>query len=84
MLAPWRVEKVTDIVKLGDEVHVKVMEISADGGKLSLSMKDAPGNKLPEKPAYKPREGGSSYGSRPRGNNGGGNRKPPSRSSDKG
>jgi polyribonucleotide nucleotidyltransferase len=94
MMAPWRVEKVTDIVKLGDEVHVKVMEISADGGKISLSMKDAPGNKLPEKPAYKPREGGSSYGSRPRGNSsGGGNRpqgnsRPPARkpegSSDKG
>ena len=84
MMAPWRVEKVTDIVKLGDEVHVKVMEISADGGKISLSMKDAPGNELPEKPAYKPREGGSSYGSRPRGNNSGGNRKPPARSSNKG
>lgn len=49
MMAPWRVEKVTDIVKLGDEVMVKIMEISPDG-KISLSMKDAPGNKLPERP----------------------------------
>lgn len=48
MLAPWRVEKVTDIVKLGDEVMVKVMEM--ENGKTSLSMKDAPGNKYPEKP----------------------------------
>ncbi len=87
MMAPWRVEKVTDIVKLGDEVHVKVMEVSPDGGKISLSMKDAPGNKLPEKPAYKPREGGSSYGSRPRSNTSGSSRPParkPEGSSDQG
>ncbi len=67
MLAPWRVEKVTDIVKLGDEVMVKIMEM--EGGKTSLSMKDAPGNKYPEKPerSSSPRSGSkSSYGSRPR------------------
>jgi polyribonucleotide nucleotidyltransferase len=71
MMAPWRVEKVTDIVKLGDEVNVKIMEM--EGGKTSLSMKDAPGNKYPEKPertSSAPRSGsgsgGSSYGSRPR------------------
>ncbi len=52
MMAPWRVEKVTDIVKLGDEVMVKIMEM--EGGKTSLSMKDAPGNKLPERPAPRP------------------------------
>ncbi len=82
MMAPWRVEKVTDIVKLGDEVNVKVMEVSPDGGKISLSMKDAPGNKLPERPAYKPREdrGGHGRGPRRGGNGGGrpqGNRRPP-------
>ncbi len=49
-MAPWRVEKVSDIVKLGDQVMVKVMELSPDG-KISLSMKDAPGNVLPERPA---------------------------------
>lgn len=58
-MAPWRVEKVSDIVKLGDQVMVKIMELSPDG-KISLSMKDAPGNVLPERPA-----GGGS--SRPQG-----------------
>ena len=52
-LAPWRVEKVTDIVKMGDKVQVKIMELSPDG-KISLSMKDAPGNVYPEKPTPKP------------------------------
>ncbi len=52
-MAPYRVEKVTDIVKMGDKVQVKVMELSPDG-KISLSMKDAPGNVYPEKPAPKP------------------------------
>ena len=48
-MAPWRVEKVSDITKLGAEVMVKVMEIDPTG-KMSLSMKDAPGNVLPERP----------------------------------
>ncbi|MBT5808306.1 polyribonucleotide nucleotidyltransferase [Candidatus Uhrbacteria bacterium] len=61
MMAPWRVEKVTDIVKLGEEVMVKVMEMN--DGKTSLSMKDAPGNKLPERPA--PRERSVSSDRRP-------------------
>ncbi|PJA45183.1 polyribonucleotide nucleotidyltransferase [Candidatus Uhrbacteria bacterium CG_4_9_14_3_um_filter_50_9] len=84
MMAPWRVEKVTDIVKMGDEVFVKLMEISPDG-KTSLSMKDAPGNKLPEKPKYTPRpEGdrdrrgpGSRSGGRPGGSRPAGDRRPP-------
>jgi polyribonucleotide nucleotidyltransferase len=77
MLAPWRVENVTDIVKLGDEVFVKIMELSE--GRTSLSMKDAPGNTLPERPAGAqdsssragrpgsngPRRNGPSRGSRP-------------------
>jgi len=49
-LAPWRVEKVSDIVKTGDEVFVKVTEID-DQGRINLSMKDAEGNVYPEKPA---------------------------------
>lgn len=42
-LAPWRVEKVTDIVKENDMVHVKVIEID-DKGRVNLSMKQAEGN----------------------------------------
>lgn len=49
-LAPWRVEKVTDIVKVGDKVKVKVIEID-DKGRVNLSMKQAEGNVYPEKPA---------------------------------
>ena len=37
-LAPRRVEKVTDIVNEGDEVHVKVLAVD-DRGKVRLSMK---------------------------------------------
>lgn len=53
MIAPWRIDNVTDIVKMGDKVMVKIMEIGADG-RMSLSMKDAPGNTYPERPAQKP------------------------------
>ena len=38
-LAPRRVEKVIDIVNVGDEVKVKIKRI--EGGKISLSLKDA-------------------------------------------
>lgn len=48
-LAPWRVAKVGDIVKIGDEVKVKVTEID-NLGRINLSMKQAPGNVYPEKP----------------------------------
>ena len=37
-LAPRRVEKVTDIVNIGDEVRVKIKRV--EGGKISLSLKD--------------------------------------------
>ena len=37
-LAPTRVEKVEDVVKLGDEVMVKVMEIDGQG-RINLSRK---------------------------------------------
>lgn len=63
MLAPWRVENVADIVKLGDEVFVKIMELSE--GRTSLSMKDAEGNTYPERPAGAPDSG--SRGPRPGG-----------------
>lgn len=49
-LAPWRVDKVTDIVKVGDKVKVKVIEID-DKGRTNLSMKQAEGNVYPERPA---------------------------------
>ncbi len=42
-MAPWRVEQVTDIVKVGDKVQVKVIEID-DKGRTNLSMKQAEGN----------------------------------------
>ena len=48
-MAPWRVNEPGDIVKSGDEVHVKVTEID-NLGRINLSMKQAPGNMYPEKP----------------------------------
>ncbi|MBP9828168.1 polyribonucleotide nucleotidyltransferase [Patescibacteria group bacterium] len=42
-LAPWRVGKVSDMVKVGDKVKVKVIEID-EKGRINLSMKQAPGN----------------------------------------
>lgn len=41
-LAPWRVDKVTDILKLGDVVPVKVKNID-EQGRVNLSLKDVPG-----------------------------------------
>ncbi|MBI4437377.1 polyribonucleotide nucleotidyltransferase [Candidatus Uhrbacteria bacterium] len=70
MMAPWRVELVSDIVKLGQEVQVKIMEMSPDG-RISLSMKDAPGNVYPERPAPRP---AGSLPARPPQRNGGGGR----------
>lgn len=49
-IAPWRIAKVSDVVQVGDSVQVKVKEID-DLGRVNLSMKDAPGNVYPEKPA---------------------------------
>ena len=46
-LAPWRVEKVTDIVNVGDKVKVKVIEID-EKGRVNLSMKQAEGNTYTE------------------------------------
>jgi polyribonucleotide nucleotidyltransferase len=58
-LAPWRVDQVTDIVKVGDKVNVKVIEID-EKGRINLSMKQAEGNqytddmknKATNKPSY--------------------------------
>ncbi len=41
-LAPWRVEKVTDIIKMGDVIPVIVKEID-DQGRINLSLKRVPG-----------------------------------------
>ncbi len=41
-LAPWRVEKVTDIIKAGETVPVLVKNID-DQGRVNLSLKDVPG-----------------------------------------
>jgi len=71
-MAPWRVEKVTDIVNIGDEVLVKVTEID-DQGRVNLSIKDAEGYEPPARPA-----GAQDRGTRPprrdfgRGRGGGG------------
>ncbi len=46
-LAPWRVDKVEDIVKMESKVHVKLMEIDSMG-RLNLSMKRAKGNEYTE------------------------------------
>ncbi|MFA6522032.1 MAG: polyribonucleotide nucleotidyltransferase [Patescibacteria group bacterium] len=55
-LAPWRVEKVGDIVKLGDKVHVKVIEIDSMG-RVNLSMKQATGNTYTEEMKAKAQTG---------------------------
>lgn len=45
-LAPWRVNAVRDIVKIGDVVQVRVKEID-EMGRINLSMKQATGNTYP-------------------------------------
>jgi polyribonucleotide nucleotidyltransferase len=47
-LAPWRVERVTDIVKIGDVIPVIVKEID-DQGRVNLSLKRVPGRYPPER-----------------------------------
>ena len=41
-LAPWRVEKVTDILNVGDIISVRVKNID-DQGRINLTYKDVPG-----------------------------------------
>lgn len=60
-LAPWRVDQVTDIVKVGDKVKVKVIEID-EKGRTNLSMKQAEGNVYTDAMKAKASTGGpSSY-----------------------
>lgn len=73
-LAPWRVENVSDIVKVGDEVFVKIIEVSE--GRTSLSMKDAPNNTYPERKVRPP-------DSTPRGLHSGGGARPHRRGGDR-
>ena len=51
-LAPYRVEKVEDIVKMGDTVQVKVISID-EQGRINLSLKDAQTTKEAEKKVFK-------------------------------
>lgn len=65
-MAPYRVGKVGDIVKIGQMVHVVVYEID-DMGRLNLSMKRTEGNVYPPAPegaAAPQRNGGFSRGPR--------------------
>ena len=65
-MAPYRVGKVGDIVKIGQMVHVVVYEID-DMGRLNLSMKRTEGNVYPPAPegaATPQRSGGFSRGPR--------------------
>ena len=80
-LAPWRVAKVEDIVKLGDKVNVVVKEID-DMKRVNLSMKQAEGNTYTEEMKAKadtspPRSGGGRPPARGgRGGRSGGGRPP--------
>ncbi|MBP7899034.1 polyribonucleotide nucleotidyltransferase, partial [Candidatus Gracilibacteria bacterium] len=49
-LAPWRVNKVTDLVKEGMKVPVQVLAVDAERGRISLSIKSAKPDFFP-KPA---------------------------------
>lgn len=75
-MAPFRVEQPGDLVKPGDEVFVKVIEID-NMGRTNLSMKQATGNVYPEQPPVssappsRPPQAGSKPGQgRPQGNRG--------------
>ena len=66
-LAPFRVNKVTDVVNIGDMVKVKVVGID-DKGRVNLSIKQAdPNYKLTDEDKRKAENGGRER-SRPRGN----------------
>ncbi len=66
-LAPQRVEKVEDVVKIGDQIMVKVMEVDSQG-RINLSRKAVlPGADAGDEAAYVPR------GPRPDGPSGGRN-----------
>ncbi len=71
-LAPWHVERVTDIVNLGDILPVKVKNID-EQGRVNLSLKDVPGKysdeeveRGREERAQMPREPHRPRGGRPK------------------
>ncbi|MDP3726177.1 MAG: polyribonucleotide nucleotidyltransferase [bacterium] len=59
-LAPWRVERVNDLLKEGDKVPVVVKEVDAQAGKISLSIKRRDPNFFNDKK----KEGGDNDNSR--------------------
>ncbi|MFC1612664.1 polyribonucleotide nucleotidyltransferase [Patescibacteria group bacterium] len=63
-LAPFRVEQVEDVIKLGDEIPVKLMEID-DQGRLNLSLKKAREELGEPQAEQKPGSGGGSFDNRP-------------------
>ncbi|MCK6462712.1 MAG: polyribonucleotide nucleotidyltransferase [Candidatus Pacebacteria bacterium] len=66
-LAPFRVNKVTDVVNIGDKVKAKIISID-EKGRINLSMKQLDPNYNPENdPRSKPR--GEGFGHRGRSNN---------------
>lgn len=64
-LAPWRVERVTDILKVGEIVPVKVKNID-EQGRVNLSLKDVPGRYSDEE-IQRGQEERERMGSMPRG-----------------
>ena len=52
-LAPWRVNKVTDLVKEGMKVPVQVLAVDAERGRISLSIKSAKPDFFPKPEAPK-------------------------------
>lgn len=49
-LADYHVNKIEDVVKIGDKIPVKVMEVDRDRGRISLSMKAAKGEEEGDHP----------------------------------
>ncbi len=76
-LAPWRVAQVGDIVKMGDEVSVKVLDVDTVNNRISLSMKQAEGNDYSKFKRPEPGAFGTSGTGRPHHGNGHGNGRPP-------
>jgi len=70
-LAPTRIEKVEDAVKIGDEIMVKVMEIDSQG-RINLSRKAVLGGGSAEDDAPRPPRGNGAFN--PNGGGGGGER----------
>ena len=81
-LADYRVAKVEDVVKVGDEITVKVIDVD-HMGRVNLSRKamfEKPGEERERAPRPEPRR---PYEDRPSRGGGGGGGRPPNRFSDK-